>query len=45
MASKGQKFGKYSDDIRQMVMDDIRKGKSINFISKTYNIPHGTVSN
>ena len=45
MASKGQKFEKHSDNIKQKVMDDIREGKSINFISKTYNIPHGTVSN
>ena len=45
MASKGQKFNKYSDEIKQMVMDDIKKGKSINYISRFYNIPHGTVSN
>ena len=45
MASKGQKFEKYTDDIKQMVMYDIQSGKSINYISKSYNIPHGTVSN
>ena len=45
MASKGQKFSKYPSDIVELVMNDIKSGKSINFISKTYNIPHGTVSN
>lgn len=45
MALKGQKFDKYSNDIKKIVMNDIKAGKSINFISKTYNIPHGTVSN
>ena len=45
MASKGQKFDKYTDEIKQIVIDDIRSGKSINYISKLYNIPHGTVSN
>ena len=45
MASKGQKFNKYPQNIIEMVMKDIKSGKSLNFISKTYNIPHGTVSN
>ncbi len=45
MASKGQKFDKYTDEIKQIVINDIRSGKSINYISKLYNIPHGTVSN
>jgi hypothetical protein len=45
MASKGQKFDKYSEDIKEIVMNDIKHGKSINYISKYYNIPHGTVSN
>ena len=45
MASKGQKFDKYSEDMKLLVMNDIKTGKSINYISKFYNIPHGTVSN
>ena len=45
MAKKGQKFSKYPSNIVEAVMNDIKSGKSINFISKTYNIPHGTVSN
>ena len=44
MASKDQKFDKYSNNIKELVMQDIRNGKSINYISKIYNIPHGTVS-
>ena len=45
MATKGQKFKKYSDTIKQRAIDDIKKGNSINYISNHYNIPHGTVSN
>ena len=45
MATKGQKFEKYNDDIKKKVIEDIKKGKSINYISKFYNIPHGTISN
>lgn len=45
MASKGQKFKKYNEEIIELVKADIKVGKSINYISKLYNIPHGTVSN
>ena len=45
MATKGQKFEKYTDDIKKIVMEDIKKGKSINYLSKFYGIPHGTISN
>ena len=45
MASKGQKFKNYNDDIKKIVIDDIKKGKSINYTSKYYGIPHGTISN
>ena len=44
MATKGQKFEKYTDDIKKIVMEDIKKGKSINYLSKFYGIPHGTIS-
>ncbi len=45
MAIKGQKFEKYNDDIKKKVIEDIKKGKSINYLSKFYEIPHGTISN
>lgn len=45
MASKGQKFKKYNEELIEIVKLDIKSGKSINYISKKYNIPHGTVSN
>ena len=45
MATKGQKFEKYNDDIKKKVIEDIKKGKSINYLSKFYKIPHGTISN
>ena len=38
MATKGQRFVKYTDDIKKIVMEDIKKGKSINYLSKYYGI-------
>ena len=43
MASKGQKFNKYSDDLKQEIMSKIKQGMSIRYIAKQYNIPSGTI--
>ena len=44
MASKGQKFKNYSDE--QLKMEVLKKslsGISSTYLSKTYNIPKGTI--
>ena len=43
MASIGQKFQKYSNNTKEMILNDIRKGISFPTISKKYNIPKGTI--
>ena len=43
MASKGQKFSKYSDDFKQEIMDKVSQGVSIRYLAKQYNIPSGTI--
>ena len=43
MASVGQKFQKYSNDTKEMILNDIRKGISFLAISKKYNVPKGTI--
>ena len=43
MAKKGQKFKKYSDEIKQQIILDLHKGISHKYISKKYNIPLGTI--
>ena len=43
MASKGQKFSKYSDDLKEEIMKKIKQGISIRYIAKQYNIPSGTI--
>ena len=43
MASKGQKFSKYSDNLKQEIMNKINQGMSIRYTAKQYNIPSGTI--
>ena len=43
MASKGQKFNKYSYDLKQEIMSQIKQGMSIRYVAKQYNIPSGTI--
>ena len=43
MASKGQKFSKYSDDFKQEIMNKISQGMSVRHAAKQYNIPSGTI--
>lgn len=43
MALKGQKFNKYSDDLKQEIMNKVKQGISIRYVAKQYNIPSGTI--
>lgn len=44
MASKGQKFNRYSDsNIKKEIVDKYFSGVSSTFLSKEYNIPKGTI--
>ena len=43
MASKGQKFCKYTNDLKEKVMVDIKCGMSHKAISSKYNISKGTI--
>ena len=43
MASKGQKFNKYSDELKQEIMKQIKEGKSLRYVAKEYNISFGTI--
>ncbi len=46
MASKGQKFNKYSDEQRIKIMSEYLSGKSSSsMLSKKYNIPVKTIKN
>ena len=44
MARKGQKFYKYSSELKQEIMNKYKNGKgTINSLSKEYNIPINTM--
>ena len=43
MAKKGQKFSKYSDELKNIVINEIESRTSIRYIAKKYKIPVGTV--
>ena len=43
MASKGQKFSKYSDKLKLEIMEKVKQGASIRYLAKQYNIPSGTI--
>lgn len=45
MATKGQKFVKYTDDMKKIVMEDIKKGKSINYLSFLINSMKNIINN
>ena len=34
MASKGQKFSKYSYDLKKEIMDKVKQGMSIRYVAK-----------
>ena len=43
MASKGQKFNKYSDELKYEILDKVNQGISLRYLAKQYNIPSGTI--
>ena len=43
MVSKGQKFSKYSEKLKQEIMYKVKEGMSIRYLAKQYNIPSGTI--
>ena len=43
MALKGQKFNKYSNDLKQEIMNKVKQEMSIRYVAKQYNIPSGTI--
>jgi transposase-like protein len=43
MANKGQKFNKYSNDIKETIIKERQKGVSYSFLSRKYNISIGTL--
>ena len=43
MATKGQKFRKYSLEFKQKVLKEYRQGNSKGSLSKKYGIPVGTI--
>ena len=43
MALKGQKFQKYTQEQKDIVLNDYLNGVSFAYLSKKYNIPKGTI--
>ncbi len=43
MASKGQKFNKYNQNLKDEVLRQYLEGVSSTYLSKKYNIPKGTI--
>ena len=45
MASKGQKFKKYSNNLKEEILIQYLNGVSSWYLEKIYNIPHKTIQN
>ena len=43
MASKGQKFNKYSEEFKDVILEKLNKGFTSNYLAKEYNISRGTI--
>lgn len=44
MASKGQKFNKYTKELKEkVILEKITKEMSYSYLSRKYNIPEGTI--
>ena len=43
MASKGQRFSKYSNEFKDIILNKIKQGQSLRYVAKQYNIPFGTI--
>ena len=44
MASKGQKFNKYSDDLKKEIINKLIEGYSYRYLSRKYEISEKTIS-
>ncbi len=44
MASKGQKFIKYSQNIKELILEELKSGKSYSELSRIYNVNPKTIS-
>ena len=44
MASKGQKFDKYSQNIKELIIKELSKGKSYTELSREYGVKAKTIS-
>lgn len=44
MASKNQKFNKYSKKFKNEILKKLKEGVSSNYLSKKYNISRGTIN-
>ena len=45
MASKGQKFNKYSKELKDIIIEELKNGYSCRFLSRKYNISEKSISN
>ncbi len=43
MASKGQKFQKYSIEEKEIIVEEYKKGISSAYLEKKYGVPHNTI--
>jgi Transposase. len=44
MASKGQKFNKYSNNLKELIINELSNGKSYTELSRKYNVSAKTIS-
>lgn len=44
MASKGQKFDKCSQNVKELIIEELSKGKSYTELSREYNVKAKTIS-
>ena len=44
MASKGQKFKRYSDEVKNTILEELRNGYSCRYLSRKYNVSEKTIS-
>ena len=43
MASKGQKFSKYNEDIKEIIVNEYLSGIASGYLSNMYGVPKGTI--
>ena len=45
MATKGQKFQKWDNNLVEIIKNELKNGHSARELARKYNIPRGTISN